>query len=745
MTIRGLLLFALALWAGGLAAQEAPPSELTLEGVFRDKAFDAATFSGRWLPERAAYVTTEPSETVEGGKDLVLHDPATGETETLAAAEALIPAGASSPLAIDDFAISEDLGRVLIYTNSQRVWRQKTRGDYWVLDRSARQLRRLGGDAPPSSLMFAKLSPDGSQAAYVVDGNIFVESVTEGEPRQLTTKTAKTVINGTFDWVYEEELGLRDGFRWSPDGASIAYWHLDTAGVGRFPLVNNTDSLYPEVTWIPYPKVGERNSSCRVGVVEVASGETRWMNVPGDPRDRYIARMEWMRDGEELLVQALDRRQQEKRFWAANAKTGEVEAVTVDRDEAWVDTDDETFELDGERFTFASDRDGWRRIYVVSREGGEATAVTPGGFDAIELLEPVDDEWAYFIAAPGEAMRRYLYRTRWDGSKVERVTPGGRDGWHAYSLSADGRWAIHTFSTFDRPPTVELVSLPDHKSVRMLEGNVELVEKLAAVEPPETRFFQVDLGDGVELDAWEIRPPNMEAGKKYPVLVHVYGEPAGQTVADRWGGSRGLWHRMLAQRGYVVVSFDNRGTAAPRGRAFRKAAYQKIGVLSPEEQAAALGKLLDARPDLDRERVGVWGWSGGGSSTLQALFKHPELYHVGVSVAPVPAQRYYDTIYQERYMGLPSDNAEGFLKGSPINFAAGLEGDLLLIHGTGDDNVHYQGSELLINELIRLNKEFRFMAYPNRTHAISERENTTLHLHTLMTEFLAEKLPAGPR
>lgn len=738
------LLAALAAIVCSLPAQEPPASQLTLDRIFLDKEFDAKSFSGKWLPDRALYVTKEESEEIDGGQDIVSHDPATGKSETLVSAAQLIPPGASKPLALDGYTFSEDLGRLLIYTNSKRVWRRKTRGDYWVLDRSARQLRQLGGDVPPSSLMFAKLSPDGSQAAYVVDGHIFVESVTEGEPRQLTTRTSDTVINGTFDWVYEEELGLRDGWRWSPDGTSIAYWQLDTAGVGQFPLVNNTDSLYPQVTWIPYPKVGETNSSSRVGVVDVAGGETHWMDIPGDPRNRYIARMQWTEAGDDLLIQTLNRRQQELLVWQAQAATGNAEVVLTDRDEAWVDYHDETFELDGDRLTWASERDGWRRIYTFSA-GAELSAVTPDDFDAIELLKPADDDWAYFVASPGAAMQRYLYRSRWDGSKTERITPRGEDGWHSYSLSPEGRWAFHTFSSFDSPPTVELISLPDHKRVRVLEDNDELVEKLDALDAPKTRFLQVDIGDGVELDAWEIRPAQMEEGKRYPALVYVYGEPAGQTVVDRWGGTRGLWHRMLAQQGYVVMSFDNRGTKSPRGRAFRKAAYHKIGVLSPVEQAAALRKLLDTRPDLDPDRVGVWGWSGGGSSTLQAMFKYPGLYKVGVSVAPVPAQRYYDTIYQERYMGLPSDNAEGFLKGSPINFAEGLEGDLLLVHGTRDDNVHYQGMELLINELIRLNKQFRLMSYPNRSHAISEGANTRRHLHTMITEYLHEKLPAGPR
>jgi dipeptidyl-peptidase-4 len=286
-----------------------------------------------------------------------------------------------------------------------------------------------------------------------------------------------------------------------------------------------------------------------------------------------------------------------------------------------------------------------------------------------------------------------------------------------------------------------LITLPDHKPVRTLKDNSKLAEKLTKLKLAKTEFLRVDIGDGVILDGWCIKPANLDPAKKYPLLVYVYGEPAGQTVVDRWRGRTWLWHSMLAQRGYVVMSFDNRGTKAPRGRAWRKCIYQKIGIISPQDQAAAVKAVLKQRPHLDGSRVGIWGWSGGGSSSLHAIFKYPELYSTAIAVAPVPNQRYYDTIYQERYMGLPETNVEGFREGSPINFAKQLKGNLLLIHGTGDDNCHYQTTEMLIDELIAHNKQFSMMAYPNRTHSIKERKNTTRHLRELMTRYLLDYLP----
>ncbi|MBI1312668.1 prolyl oligopeptidase family serine peptidase, partial [bacterium] len=331
-----------------------------------------------------------------------------------------------------------------------------------------------------------------------------------------------------------------------------------------------------------------------------------------------------------------------------------------------------------------------------------------------------------------------------DGSDRRRVTPEALSGTHSYTISADGRFALHTYSSFDTPPVTTLVSLPEHKVVRPLEENKPLHKAVAKLKRLPTEFFRVEIADGLLIDGWCMKPPGFGSkknrGKKYPLLVYVYGEPAGQTVLNRWGGTSMLWHQMLAQQGCVVMSSDNRGTPAPRGREWRKSVYRRVGTLGPEDQAAALRAALETRPWIDRERIGIWGWSGGGSSSLHAIFKYPDLYQTAISIAPVPNQRYYDTIYQERYMGLPNNNVDGYRNGSAINFASQLKGNLLLIHGTGDDNCHYQTTELLINELIRLNKPFSMMAYPKRTHSIREGTNTTRHLREVMTRYLQTKL-----
>ncbi|MFL6448939.1 MAG: S9 family peptidase [Bryobacteraceae bacterium] len=722
-----------------------------LARIFDSKELTAKRFGpARWRENGNSYTIVEPSSKVKGADDIVLYETRTGKRRVLVDASALCPPGPPKPLSIDDYRWSNDGGRLLISTNTKKVWRDNTRGDYWVLDRAANKLTKVDEGAPGSTLMFAKFSPDGSHVAYVRENNIYAEDLKGGTIRPLTRDGSVTTINGTSDWVYEEELSLRDCFRWSPDSKEIAYWQFDSSGVQQFTLLNNTDAIYPKATFIRYPKVGTTNSAVRIGVVSASGGKTRWMNVPGDPREHYLFRMDWTGGGNELAIGELNRLQNHLVVYLADARSGKTRQLFQDDDAAWVDvpkfggTRDDQFEwLDnGEQLVWMSERDGWRHAYAAPKSGGSPRLITTAKADVIRV-ERVDvaGKQMYYLASPENATQAYLYRTSLDSpSEGTRVTPADEPGSHSYDISPDSHWAFHTYSRSGHVPVVDLISLPDGKQVRMLEDNAALQTAAAPLLTPPVEFFQVRLDDGTVLDGSLITPRDFDPTRKYPVIVHVYGEPASAIVTDR-NNRTDYFHHALANDGYRVASFDNRGTPAPKGRAWRKVIYGSVGVLSSKEQAEALRKLIAERPYLDGTRVGVWGWSGGGTNTLNLMFRSPDLYKVGVAVAPVPDQQLYDTIYQERYMGLPSGNPDGYRSGSAINFAAGLQGKLLVIHGTGDDNVHYQGTERLINKFVELDKPFDFMEYPNRTHATAEAKGTSLHIYSLVARYFEDHLP----
>lgn len=728
-----------------IAAEPSPPASLlTVDRLFGEKEFETeAVPEVRWSKRSAAYFTLDKA--ADGtGQDLVRNDPATGAKDVVVPAAAFAPKDAKGPLKVEAFEFSDDEAQLLIYTASQRVWRRNTRGDYWVLDVNSRSLRKLGGEAAASSLMFAKFSPDASRVAYVRENNLYVQDLRTLGITALTTDGSKTLINGTADWVNEEELNLRDCFRWSPDGGHILFWQFDTSGVSEFHLINNVEGNSPRITSFAYPKVGEQNSAVRLGVIPSSGGPVRWLNLPGDPHEHYLPHAEWSPDGSRLLVQQFNRLQTELRVWLVDPHSGEPHAVMTETDAAWLENENPVRWMEGGKsFLWLSECSGWRQAYRADADGSPLTPITLGEFDVIEVRS-LDEAggWLYYEASPDHPTQRHLFRTKLDGSRTERVSPANQAGRHKYDISPDAQWAIHTWSNFTTPPVVELVRLDNHAVVRTLVDNQPLRDKLAVLKRPEMEFFQVEIGDGVMLDGWSIKPPEIDASSRLPLVMYVYGEPHGQTVQDAWPGPRGLWHWMLAQQGFVVASVDNRGTNVPRGRAWRKSVHRQIGILAPDEQAQAVRELLKRWPFVDPARVGCWGWSGGGSMSLNAVFRYPDLYRTAIAVAPMADQRLYDTIYQERYMGLPADNPNGFRDGSPLTHAHQLRGNLLLIHGTGDDNCHYQATEKLVDVLVTKGKHFTVLPYPNRTHAVKEGDNTERHLWGTMARYLRDNLQA---
>lgn len=730
-----------------VAGAKAQNGFLSLDDIYTKKIYEMERFGpARWLDDGAAYTTLEKSKGMSC-HEIVRYDTRTGSKSILVSINDLILDEAKDTIDIKDYFWSNDKTRLLIFTNTEKVWRTNTRGDYWIFDLAARKLTRLGRTLEPRWLMFGKFSPDGMKVGYVYKQNVFVEDLNSGDIRQITTDGGGEIINGTFDWVYEEELSCKDGFRWSPDSKYIAYWQLNTEGIGTFYMINNLDSIYPKLIPVPYPKVETTNPSARIGIIPAEGGSTIWMRIEGDTRNNYLPRMDFAASSNEIMIQHLNRLQNTINVMLGNIFTGEVKTVFTDSDKAWVDMNDDMEWIDnGKYFTWNSERGGWRQIYKISRDGKDIINLTPGSYDVINLLN-VDQKngYLYFIASPDNPTERYLFRTKMDGKgKLERMSPAEMTGHHSYQISPDTKWAIHTFSSVSYPDIIDLVSLPANKTIRVLRDNAEMRQKFGELKTNAKEFFKVEIEDGVQLYGWMIKPWNFDPSKKYPVIFDIYGEPAGSTVQNNFRGGD-LWHQFLSQQGYIIMSVDSRGTAMPRGRDWRKSIYRQIGILATTDHAKAVRKIINTYSYVDPERIGIWGWSGGGSMTLNCMFRYPEIYKTGIAVAFVANQKFYDSIYQERYMGLPSENPDGFRDGSPVTYAKNLKGNLLLIHGSGDDNVHYQNCEVLVNELIKQNKIFSMMEYPMRSHSISERDNTTRHLYETMFRYWISNLPSGGR
>ena len=702
----------------------------------------------QWSEDGTSYFQVEKGE-------LARYD-LPSKKRTVVLTKAMLTTGAGKTLDLQEASFAKG-GKFLVFTNSQKVWRYNTRGDYWIYDSVNHSLSQLGKGLPGASLMFAKLNPAGSKAAYVSKHNIYVEDLSSGQITQLTTDGTEYLINGTFDWAYEEEFFCRDGFRWSPDGNTIAFWQVDASSIRKFLMINNTDSAYPFVVPVEYPVAGEAPSPVRIGAVRIdAPGTITWMKIPGDPQQHYLTRMEWIPGTSKIISQQLNRKQNESKIFVCNTSTGEAQSIYQETDNAWIDIQaswDQGYAdggwdwlSGGKEFLWSSEKDGWRHLYRLSVEGSKEVLLTKGAFDVMDITR-VDAKggFVYFMASPTNATQKYLYRVKLDGStKEQRLSPITQPGTHTYDISPTGRFAFHNFSNYYTPRTGEVISLPDHKSLNG-ESPVNAALSTADKAKQHLRFTTIHTEDGVDMDAWVQYPTNFDSTKKYPVVFYVYTEPWGQNVIDRYGTARNfLYKGNMSDDGYIYISMDNRGTPVPKGREWRKSIYRKIGLVNIRDQAMGAKEILKWSY-VDSSRVAVWGWSGGGTATLNLMFQFPGIYKTGISIAAVGNQLTYDNIYQERYMGLPAENLEDFVKGSPITYAKNLRGNLLYIHGTGDDNVHYNNAELLINELIKYNRQFRVMPYPNRTHSISEGEGTYEHLSTLYTDYLREKCPPGGR
>jgi dipeptidyl-peptidase 4 len=725
---------------------------LSLLFIFSVQLLSAQRGRINWMADGNAYTNIKDG-------NIVKVDPKNEAETILIKKEQLTPAG-SKVLSPQSYTFSSDNLKLLIFTNTQKVWRLNTKGDYWVLDIAKNKLMQLGKGRLAQSLMFAKFSPDGKKVAYVSEHNLYIEDLATNMIKKLTSDGTRKLINGTFDWVYEEEFGCRDGFRWSPDGSKIAFWQVDATKIRDYYMLNTTDSNYSKVIPVEYPKVGEAPSPVKIGVTDISSGIIRWMQIEGDPQQHYLPRMEWSGNNE-LIVQQLDRKQQESKLIYCNTTDGSTHTFWAENDDAWVDlnaSDPSGWKWinKGQDFIWISEKDGWRHIYKISRDGKTETLLTKGNFD-IDEISCIDENnnYIYFTASPVNATQLYLYRVRIENKtgildklkknkdEAELVSAENLAGTHSYNISPNGKYASHSFSNYNTQPVKEWITLPDNKPVNATKS---IAATIKTDNSSDVEYLQITTEDNVTLDAWINKPANFNPAKKYPVVLYVYGEPAANTVQNSYGNHTNfLYDGDIRADGYIQVSIDNRGTPMLKSAKWRKSIYRKIGSINIRDQAMAMKKLLADNAYFDKDRVAVWGWSGGGSSTLNLMFQYPDIFKTGIAIAAVGNQLNYDNIYQERYMGLPQENREDFVNGSPITFAKNLKGNLLYIHGTGDDNVHYSNAEQLLNELIKYNKQFQFMAYPNRTHGLSEGEGTWQHLTTLYTTYLKQHCLPGAK
>ncbi|TWU38242.1 S9 family peptidase [Novipirellula artificiosorum] len=580
-------------------------------------------------------------------------------------------------------------------------------------------------------------SPDGVFTLKVRDGNLFLKEQGDNE----TPLTAIEV---------GRDVAFRD-FRWSSSGKAASFVKVDRTDVRLRSVLVPTEPSYPGVAEHRFARVGGTIEGREVGIVDCDRNEVRWVSLETHVDGFYLGQVDWVPNSNELLIETLSRFRDKREFWLTTID-GNAKRIYQEVNEAWAVgshgiNSGAHWIREGEAFILISEKEGWRQAYVCSRDGKVESKLTPGEYDIIDRAF-VDEAggWYYFYASPDNGTQKYLHRVPLDGSgKLERLSPQDQPGTHDYVFSPNAKLAIHTYSTLNDPPVVDLVRLPGHNVVRVINDHAELRKKFIQAVPRRTEFVQIDIGDDVVMDACITKPSDFDETKKYPVLVYVYGEPYLQTVLDDWGAAQTDFHRVVADTGYVVVSIDNRGTACPKGAAWRRSIFGSLGPLSTEDQAAALKKLAKLEPYVDLSRVAIWGWSGGGSNTLNAMFRKPDVYHVGIAVVPKPQPWLYNAWFQEIYMRTREVNADGYQRSAPINFAEGLKGKLLIITGSGETNTHIQIIEGLVDRLIELGKPFDYMVYPNRDHGLREGQGTVVHVRMKILRYLIENLPRGPR
>jgi dipeptidyl-peptidase 4 len=713
MTAADLLLG--AFFVSCVAAQaQAPGKTLTVDRIWSQPSLSGRPLRGLvWSPDgkRLSYFQTTGMGR-NAATELRVMDAGTGESSVLVSAEKLasvLPQDRSQPTQ------ATGLGRrapasyqwaprgeaVLFEGPTSLAW-------YDLKTQTARSLVS-GKDA----IADAKISPDGRWVSFVRDHNLWLANVANGELRAFTRGGSEELRKGELDWVYPEELDIRTAYWWAPDSSAIAYLEMDERGVTLYPIQDFT-SYTGETQRMRYPKAGDANPVVRVFVAGLMGGAPRAMDT-GTQADIYIPRVDWLRDAKRLAIQRLNRAQNSLELLLADAATGRSSVLLAEKDPYWINvSDDLHFLADGKRFLWSSERSGYRHLYLYSLDGKELAQLTRGDWEVVRL-DGVDEahDVVYFTATEKSPLERHLYRAGLDGSGFARISR--EDGTHGVSFAPDARTFVDSYSNSMSPPRQDLFHTDGS---RVADLNENKVAELADYHLSPVEFFNVTARDGAKLNAMMIKPPDFNPARKYPVIVYTYGGPHAQVVLNSWGGNNFLWHQLMAQKGFIIFALDNRGSAA-RGHAFESTIFRDMGARELSDQRDGVA-YLRSQSFVDGSRIGVWGWSYGGYMTLNLMFRAGDDFKVGFSGAPVTDWRQYDTIYTERYMSRPQDNAEGYKEGAPINHAEGLKGKLMIAHGTGDDNVHVANTLSLINQLIEAGKYVEVAFFPGRGHPISD-------------------------
>jgi len=715
--------------AGIILLRGQEKKQLTLEGIFGSKKFAAKKVNViHWLSNGSGFTYLEdyPDSTSNA---INLYNISTGEKSIVLDDHSLRYDG--YPIPISSYEWSPDEEHLLISGRRKKIWRHSRESSFYIYDVENKKTTALANEN--ASLQNAKISPDGKSVGYMLDNNLYVADIQTAKAKSLTTDGSGDVLNAVFDWVYEEEFSSDDAWRWSPDGKKIAFWKSDQSNIKPFVYSLDQLPLYNVAHVLRYPKVGEDNSIVNIGVVDIKTGKTIWMDL-GKEKNIYIPRIEWTNSSNTLAIERLNRKQNIMELLFADVSTGKTKLILTDTDPAWVDvTNDLLFLENKDQFVWTSEQSGFRHIYLYDYNGNLMKQLTSGEWE-VESIKGVDEVngWVYFYGMRETPLENHIYRVKLDGSNLQKISQ--QSGWHQADLSPDFQYYVDTSSNV-KTPTKYLLCKSDGEVIRAVEDNI--IEALDEYQMVYPEFLTFETADGVELNAYMMKPVHFDPDKKYPVLIFGYGGPGSQIVVNRWGGSRGLWHQLMTEKGYVVFCVDNRGTGG-RGKAFKNLAYGDISKWAVNDQIEG-AKYLAGLPFVDVRRIGFWGWSGGGYLTCMMLTRGADYFKAGVAVASVSDFRNYDTIWTERYMGLLSENEQGYDDGNVLNYANLLKGKLLLIHGSGDDNVHFQNTIQFVQKLIDEDKQFDLMVYPNKNHRISG-GNTQKHLFTKITDYFLENL-----